>query len=618
ILPTVLLFCASARFITSSLDYWFSARIERSLADSVEVGRNYYAELAGHARRVAGRIRKDLGPEAGTGTRFGAWLEEQRRRDGLGVVSLIGPQGAVLAQARAGNLTGLVMVPPSEEAMDRLSSLPEGICEIQPLSRGEVVRAVLPAGRGRVLVAGYYLPAALVERLHGVRSGYESYRQLQLLKNPIKLSYLITLFVLTLLMVFAAIWFGFYVAKGITGPIQRLAEGTGRVAHGDLDFQLEVGTGDELGMLVDSFNRMTADLRVSHQRLKEAMEELRRRNVEIEEKRHYTEAVLAKVAAGVVSMDSGGRVATMNASAAALLGVDRAASIGKEVFRVMPRELARLLESGREHSGAQVRLEAGENSRSLLVHVSQLGEGERGQGAVVVFEDMSQLEKAQRMAAWREVARRIAHEIKNPLTPIKLSAQRLRRRYLDHFGEDGAIFDECTRMVIDQVEELRRLVNEFSNFARLPQTNPTRTDLRQLVADTLVLYEQAHKGITFSLRQEGESFPPLRLDREQIKRVLINLLDNAVDSMEGRGEIQVQLSSDSVLKMVRIEVRDSGPGIPAEDKSRLFEPYFSTKKTGTGLGLAICSAIVADHNGFIRVRDNEPRGSRFIIELPMG
>jgi two-component system nitrogen regulation sensor histidine kinase NtrY len=260
----------------------------------------------------------------------------------------------------------------------------------------------------------------------------------------------------------------------------------------------------------------------------------------------------------------------------------------------------------------------GGRALSLLVHVSQLGE--EG-GAVMVFEDLTQLEKAQRVAAWREVARRIAHEIKNPLTPIQLSAQRLRRRYLDRFREDdregAAVFDECTRLIVDQVEELKRLVNEFSQFARLPQATPAPCDLKTLVSDTLVLYEQAHKGIRFSLHQEGQ-FPTLDIDREQMKRVLINLLDNAVDCLEGRGEVRVELSFDPILRMARIEVQDSGPGISPEDKLRLFEPYFSTKKTGTGLGLAIVSAIVADHNGFIRVRDNQPRGSRFVIELPAG
>jgi len=615
ILPTVLLFFTAMKLITTSIDYWFDSRVERSLAKSVEVGRNYYGDLADQALSFCRQARSEVGLAEG-GEAQARQLEAARARFHLAALSLLTPGQAAVAQAKEGSLGHLAVPPPPAEVLRRAAVTPAGLTRIQPLSRGELVRALLPAAGGRVLVADYYLPESMVRRLKDVRSGYESYRQLQMLKNPIKLSYVITLSVLTLLVMFTATWLGFFLAKGITGPIQRLAEGTERLSQGDLDFRLEeTGASDELGVLTASFNRMTADLKASHERLEEAMAELKRRSAEIEEKGRYTAAVLGKVAAGVLSVDRQGRIATMNASAALMLGVDGAASIGQEAQAVLPSELAGLLQSSRDVSGAQVRLEVGGRGLSLLIHVSRLGESEDGQGAVMVFEDLTQLEKAQRMAAWREVARRIAHEIKNPLTPIQLSAQRLRRRYLEKLGDGGAVFDECTRMIVDQVEELKRLVNEFSSFARLPQTNPAPTDLAGLVADTLILYEQAHKGISFVLRQEGE-FPKLCLDREQMKRVLINLLDNAVDCLEGRGEVCVELSYDPILKMARIEVRDSGPGIAPEDKLRLFEPYFSTKRTGTGLGLAICSAIVADHNGFIRVRDNVPQGSRFIIELP--
>ncbi len=618
ILPTVLLFAAAVKFVTTSIDYWFDSRVESSLAASVEIGRSYYREAAGQALGFCRQMQRQLHSEGTDGSEgLARRLEAMRRQFHLGAVSLIGADLHPVAEAKGEELAGLALEPPPAEALRRAAAQEEGLTEIQPLGSGELVRALLPAGGGAVLVADYYLPAALVGGLHGVQTGFESYRQLQMLKNPIKLGYLITLSALTLLMIFAAAWFGFYLSKGIIAPIQELAEGTARVAHGDLDFRLQTEAADELGVLVDSFNRMTAELRASHASLEEAMGELRRRNDQLEERRLYTEAVLGKVAAGVVSVDSQGRIATLNPSAAALLEIDQEGAQGREAAAVLPAEMARLLESGRELSGTQVRLAVGGRGLSLLVHISKLGEASGGQGAVMVFEDLTQLEKAQRMAAWREVARRIAHEIKNPLTPIQLSAQRLRRRYLDRFADGGQVFDECTRMIVDQVEELKRLVNEFSSFARLPQAEPAPTDLAALVSDTLVLYEQAHKGIGFSLRREGE-FPNLSLDREQMKRVLINLLDNAVDSLEGAGEITVELSYDPILKMARIEVRDTGPGISPEDKLRLFEPYFSTKKTGTGLGLAICSAIVADHNGFIRVRDNTPRGSRFIIELPAG
>ena len=255
---------------------------------------------------------------------------------------------------------------------------------------------------------------------------------------------------------------------------------------------------------------------------------------------------------------------------------------------------------------------------TLLVTVSILHD-EEGQylGIVVVFDDLTELEKAQRMAAWREVARRIAHEIKNPLTPIQLSAQRLRRKYLQSFTKDGKIFDECTSTIVNQVDELKLLVNEFSNFARMPAANPSPNDLPEIVQETISLFRETHPSTSFTFEQHNP-LPLLDLDREQMKRVMINLLDNAVDAVDGNGEIRVSVSFDEILKIARLEISDNGPGISAKDKIGMFEPYFSTKEKGTGLGLVIVSNIIADHHGFIRVRDNQPHGTTIVIELPGG
>jgi len=221
------------------------------------------------------------------------------------------------------------------------------------------------------------------------------------------------------------------------------------------------------------------------------------------------------------------------------------------------------------------------------------------------------------MAAWREVARRIAHEVKNPLTPIQLSAQRLRRKYGERLAkEDGTVFDECTRLIIDNVGELKVLVNEFSNFARMAASTPVPDNIKQIIQDAILLYRDAHKKITFEFI-ENDDIPMFKLDKEQVKRAMINLFDNAVAAISGKGKISTKLFYDKALKIVRIEVADTGTGISNEDKEHLFEPYFSTKKSGTGLGLAIVNRIISEHNGFIRVEDNEPKGTKFIIELPV-
>jgi two-component system nitrogen regulation sensor histidine kinase NtrY len=251
-----------------------------------------------------------------------------------------------------------------------------------------------------------------------------------------------------------------------------------------------------------------------------------------------------------------------------------------------------------------------------LINLTALKDEEgRSLGVVAVFDDLTQLIKAQRLAAWREVARRIAHEIKNPLTPIQLSAQRLRKRYLEKLEQDGAIFDECTRTIVKQVEELKGMVNEFSNFARMPASQPSPNHLNEIIQETLLLFKEAHKDVHFKFIRDD--LPILNVDRDQMKRVMINLIKNSLAATEKGGEIKIQTSYDPKLQMVRLEVSDNGCGIPDEDKGRLFEPYYSTKKSGTGLGLTIVNAIVADHNGYIRVRDNQPKGTTFLIELPV-
>ena len=266
----------------------------------------------------------------------------------------------------------------------------------------------------------------------------------------------------------------------------------------------------------------------------------------------------------------------------------------------------------------QIRVSVKDKILTLLVSLNVLRD-DRGKylGLVAVFEDLTEIERAQRMAAWREVARRIAHEVKNPLTPIQLSAQRLKKRYGDKIGrDDGKVFEECTNMIIDQVEGLKRLVNEFSSYARMPAPNPKLNSIKEIIQESVSLYKETEKDIKLIFNPTVE-VPPFNLDKEQMKRVMINLLDNAVDAIDGKGEIAIDLSYDEDQQKVQIQVTDDGKGIPEENKDHLFEPYFSTKKHGTGLGLAIVSTIISDHDGSIRVQDREPCGTTFIVELPV-
>jgi two-component system nitrogen regulation sensor histidine kinase NtrY len=390
---------------------------------------------------------------------------------------------------------------------------------------------------------------------------------------------------------------------------------------------LEKESGDEMGTLVDSFNQMTRDLLTGKSELEEVNLALQASYQELEKRQRYTETILQNVGAGVISLDEKGILTSINRFAEELLKIDKSRMIGRHYREVLRPDHKALLDgfflelvrSGKSVVQHPVRLTLGDESFLLRVKFTQLKD-EQGKrlGVVLVFDNLTELEKAQRMAAWREVARRIAHEVKNPLTPIQLSAQRLRKRYLERLADDGEVFDNCTQTIINQVDELKTLVSEFSSFARMPAVRKMPGDLGEVAREVLLFYREAHKNVEFEGRFD-QALPRFSFDREQIKRVLINLLDNAVAAVgpEG-GKIGMAISFNPAEKATFLEVWDNGPGVPEENKLRLFEPYFSTKKTGTGLGLAIASTIVADHDGYIRVRDNEPAGARFVIELPVG
>jgi two-component system nitrogen regulation sensor histidine kinase NtrY len=419
-----------------------------------------------------------------------------------------------------------------------------------------------------------------------------------------------------LVVVLLASWFGMYLARSVTVPIKLLAEGTQAIAHGDLDYEIPSVGDDEIGQLVNSFNQMTADLRASQ--------------TELERRRAYTETLVRNVSAGVVGLDPQGVVTAINPYAERMLGLKAGEVLGRGWHAVFQPALAEALEKifaehRRPHEvRSSIKLQpVGGSEIELMVAATALGDGADGElGTVLFLEDVSQLAKVERMEAWREVARRIAHEIKNPLTPIQLSAERLRRQLTSRSDGDAKLVDECTRTIIGEVEDLKRLVSEFSAFARMPHLNPLPGDLNPLAEETVATFRDANPGVDFALALTP-ALPQIAIDRDALKRAMVNLLENAVNAAVGanpngaRPRIDVSTALDAQSGVVTLEVSDNGPGIPPALRTRIFEPYFSTRKGGTGLGLAIVSAIVADHHGFVRVRDNPPRGSRFVLEFPI-
>jgi two-component system, NtrC family, nitrogen regulation sensor histidine kinase NtrY len=467
----------------------------------------------------------------------------------------------------------------------------------------------------------------LENRLRGISQAFQEYKQLKLLKNPIKGIYILLFLLMTLIIVFSATWFGLYLARGITEPIQMLAEATREVAAGNLSYKVQARADDEIGILVDSFNQMTSDLASSKSKLEEAYADLQAKHGEMEMRRSYTETVLGAVATGVVSLDPAGRITTINGAAERMLGIPASSAQGLSASVALRRPdyaeisalIARMARLGEGTVEREVHLRRDGQAITLLASATALkGPDGADMGMVLVFDDLTELLKAQRLAAWREVAQRIAHEIKNPLTPIQLSAQRLRRR----LGGDGSaaekrLLDEATGTIIQEVDGLKQLVDEFSRFARMPALALRSTDLARLLDGVCVLYRESHPALAIKSAFSTD-LPPIEVDPNQIKRAVLNLVDNAVEAVGQSGEVLVETLWLAESRRARIMVTDSGPGISTEDKERLFVPYFSTKATGMGLGLAIVHQIVTDHGGSIWVEDNIPQGSRFVIELPAG
>ena len=635
LVPTILLFFIALQFVSTSMDYWFNSNVEASLDESLQIAQNIYQEKRELTIETGNLIANQLvaaGILEHEPQSIQLQLEEFMSSLNLDGLSLFSDQRQVVADAASENISNQ-NIPQIQAELFRLTLAgATNQTTIQPVTTGEIIRSVIPVYFNKkpktspyILVTTVYIPQEQLQRMTTISKGIEGYRQLMMLKNPLKTSLLVMLLIVTLLIIFSAIWFGFYIARSLTGPIGKLADATRRVAEGELDFVLEKESDDEMGLLVDSFNQMTSDLLTSKKQLESVNVALQQSNIELDERRGYIETILQNVPAGVISFDAVGNVTSINKFAEDLLHVNKADYLHQDFRKtLMPNHiiiienfLRELEESGKPSIQRPLRLSLGKEKFSLLVNITKLyDEAGNSIGTVLVFDNLTQLEKAQRIAAWREVARRIAHEVKNPLTPIQLSAQRLRKKYLYTLESDKEVFDLCTQTIINQVEELKRLVSEFSSFARMPIVQKSPNDLVEMVREILVFYEESHPYITFRQKAEQE-IPRFHFDLKQMKRVLINLLENSISVLPEGGVIEIILSCDKEKQVALLVVKDNGPGVADEDKHRLFEPYFSTKKSGTGLGLAIANTVVADHGGQIRVTDNLPTGAIFTVELPM-
>lgn len=634
LLPAGLLFLVASNLITTSVDSWFNIQVEESLQSSLEVAQSYSRFAHERALSLARQIAKRVAAEGlldASGPYLEQFAKEKEEEYQLSSLQIFDRKGRERVHLRGQTMAGEEVLTSASRFIRRaLGGRDQSL--LQTIEAGDLVRGIVPilppSGKGQVLgvvAVGYLIPEGIAQKAADITTGMKEYRQLKMLKNPIKGIYVMLFLMVTLVIIFGAVWAGVHSARRITIPIQKLAEGTRAVAAGDLEHQVQVEADDEIGMLVDSFNQMTQDLRRGKIELTETNRSLQRTNIELEERRAYMEAVLESTAAGVLSLDAEGRVNTINRAAARMLDLDPAEVLHhpyQELFA--PPSLAplrllmdRMALEGRGTVNEQATFSLHGRVVTLVVNVSRLQDREgRYLGMVVVFDDVTQLIRAQQAMAWREAARRIAHEIKNPLTPIKLSTQRLRKKFAEGASDFLEVFDECTQTIIQEVDGLKGLVDEFSRYARMPTSRPEPGDLHAVIEKVLSLYSGVSRRIVLTT-DFASQLPMLHLDPDQMKRALVNLVDNAVAAVGEAGVITLRTRYLPDEGKVRLEVSDTGPGISPEDRERLFLPYFSTKTSGTGLGLAIVSRIIFEHGGTIRVEENHPRGTRMVMEFPV-
>ncbi len=641
LVPASLVLAVGSEVIRTSVDGWFNAPMDEILSSANQIAGDYYHErqllVADQAARIAralaavdlaspdvAQLRALIAPDI-TSQRV-QMVEVYRVGDAAS--GLTGPE-LVLDIATA-------TLPPgySRAAGDRLAAqVLGGAAETRSSeslgTSGDLLHAaalIRPGGNAvptGVVVATDYLTGEMAARSRRMTQAFESYNQLRVLKLPLTGVYISFFLMVTLMILVGSIWMGLYLAKRITQPVQMLAAAAREIGAGRLDQHLEPQSDDEFGALTEAFNTMAGELATSRRKVERSTVELERKHLEVERRRRYIEAILERITTGVISIDASGVITTINSAAARLLDLDRAV-IGTAARVVLERKdlleigavLTKASKSSREPASQDIVMtREGVDAHLTVVATALVGESGKPEGHILVLDDVTPLIRTQKVAAWREVARRLAHEIKNPLTPIQLSAERLRRHFADAPSGAKALVEECTSTIVGEVESLKGLVDEFSQFARMPAPRAVSVDLHDLLINALALYDGLFADVVIE-RRFAAAMPPVRIDPEQVRRVIINLIDNAIEAMERRGVIVVSTERDEANHLVRIVVADNGPGIPAAERDKLFLPYYSTKRRGSGLGLAIVRRIIAEHGGSIDVADHVPRGTRFTIELP--
>jgi two-component system nitrogen regulation sensor histidine kinase NtrY len=618
--PAIIVAIFSALFFNFGIESWFSERVRTALSASLEVAGAYLQEHKQNIRADVLRMARDLGREAPTlgnsPARFNQIVNLQSQLRGLTEAIVFTGDGRILARS---GLTFVLEFEPVPESA--LSTARAGEVALLTSENDDRVRALvrLDSFVDTYLFVGRFVDPKVLGHMQRTQGAVTQFERLEIERADLQVSFALIFLLVALLLLLAAAWIGLNFATQLSRPISLLIGATEKVRTGDLTARVpEQDESDEVGMLMRAFNRMTSQLASQRHELINANEQL-------EERRRFTETVLAGVSAGVIGLDEQGRIHLSNRSASLLLGIELDEFAGQPLVDIVPEMEGMIKEARALHSKrtteSQINIIRNNEKKTLLVRVGVDQNGVRIDGFVVTFDDISELLSAQRKATWADVARRIAHEIKNPLTPIQLSAERLKRKYLSEITSDPETFIICTDTIVRQVGDIGRMVDEFSHFARMPAPVIHDENVTDLCRQAVFLQRNANRHITFEL-EVPERPMHVPCDSQMLSQALTNLLQNAVDAIDGRtgevppGQITLRLFQEQARKRAVIEVEDNGKGLPVEDRDRLTEPYVTTRHKGTGLGLAIVRKIMEDHLGILILDDAVRGGALMRLELP--
>ena len=621
LLPVVFMFFFSYALVNRTLNAWFPRPLEVANEESQLLLRDMRKTGAGHLSEIAARAARSGSPDEAflqsSWSVDASWVVDSHGAVNSAIAYTDHPVGAPVAQTRS-----------REPIAPQPAQVLNTGAEFWRAGNALYLVASVPLKNGKLYV-GRRMPNDYLDRYSEIQTQTQTYEQQKQQLRVYKREILGVLSLITLLLLFATTWVALFLSKQVTVPIQALAEATREISRGNFEHQIDVQAQDDLGTLVRSFNRMTEQLGEGRRQINEFTQSLEQAIEEREGRRKLMEAILENIPTGVISLNSSGEVARVNSAVVAILGAHARDAhslqelLGDEAARAMLHLMRRSLRMGAASREIEIATE-GKLVRAAVT-VSSLGPRRSNPGFVIVIDDLTDLLRAQKASAWQEVAQRIAHEIKNPLTPIQLSAQRLLRHIERTAGgrlegsrsEFEKLVAECAGLIEREVHTLESLVDEFSQFARFPAARLAPADVNSIVSSAVDLFRGRLEAIT--LRTElAASLPSIKADSELLRRVVANLIDNAAEAMEGASirRLHVATRAEGDGDALAIEISDSGHGISPEDKERLFLPHFSTKERGTGLGLAIASRIIAEHNGTIRVEDNIPTGTRFVIRFP--